>query len=219
MMMLSSTRSIVASKLLLQLLVGWKMESSVAFVPTTRLVSTRAGEIPATTSKQLATDSAGDAPEFGGAPDNEKESSSNDDSPSYEMGTVKVNDGGSDLTDRFKYKVHALMGDFDPVEGTANDETQDGNIMSALVKFPMQHTFDVVGKVSASTGDDGTNDYAATVKQIIFETTGDESIECDVIPRGKKFIKVRCRAMVESTTMINSIYDELGEMESTVMKF
>jgi len=34
-----------------------------------------------------------------------------------------------------------------------------------------------------------------------------------------KFVKVRCTAMVESTAMINSIYDELGQMESTVMKF
>lgn len=112
------------------------------------------------------------------------------------------------------------MGDYDPTDGIADDENQDGNIMRALFTFPMQQTFDVVGKISISTDDDkGANDYAESVKKIVFETTGDENIEYDIIPRGKKFTKVRCTAMVESTTMINMIYDKLGQMESTVMKF
>jgi len=77
--------------------------------------------------------------------------------------------------------------------------------------------FDVVGKISS---DDETNQgYCDRVKAIIYGTTGDDAIECEIVPRGMKFVKVRCTAMVESTAMINSIYDELGQMESTVMKF
>jgi hypothetical protein len=44
-------------------------------------------------------------------------------------GSVRIDDGGSDLTDRFKYKVHALMGTYNPQAGT-DDERQDGNILN-----------------------------------------------------------------------------------------
>ena len=88
--------------------------------------------------------------------------------------------------------------------------------MKALITFPTQHVFDVVGKIQ---GDNDSDSYADQVRSIVFETTGDENIQCEIIPRGKKFVKVRCEATVESTTMINTIYEELGAMESTVMKF
>ena len=42
---------------------------------------------------------------------------------------IKMDDGGSDLTNRFKYKVNALMGVFDPKDGV-DDERQDGNILN-----------------------------------------------------------------------------------------
>jgi putative lipoic acid-binding regulatory protein len=137
--------------------------------------------------------------------------------------TMTIKDG-NDTSDRFNYKVHALMGDYDPTEGMPDNEDQDGNIMKALLTFPTQHVFDVVGRLSSndeSDTKDATNedDYADSVKRIVFDTTGDDDMECEVIPRGKKFVKVRCTAKVESTTMINTIYDELGRMESTVMKF
>lgn len=209
-------------KLLLQLLVGWKIEESTAFIHTPLV---QGKEIPTAHRKSIATVTPIDSRRF--ATDSEddamdsqdnKEDDTTEPSPAFEMdnATVRIDDGGSDMTDRFKYKVHALMGDYDPTDGVVDNENQDGNIMRALMTFPMQQTFDVVGKISA---DDTGKEYAETVKRIVFETTGDENIECDVIPRGKKFTKVRCKAMVESTTMINAIYDELGEMESTVMKF
>ena len=136
-------------------------------------------------------------------------------------------------TDRFKYKVHALMGTYDPAEGEVDDEGQDGNILKAMLTFPTQYVFHVVGrKIQLSTNDDDEDDnnnnnndddddddYASSVRKIIYETTGDDNIVCEIIPRGKKFIKVQCEAKVESATMINTIYDALGQMESTVMKF
>lgn len=42
---------------------------------------------------------------------------------------VRINDGGSDLSDRFKYKVNALRGVFDPPTGI-DDERQQGNILN-----------------------------------------------------------------------------------------
>jgi hypothetical protein len=59
----------------------------------------------------------------------EDESSSDDESeqPLIET-TVRIDDGGSNLTNRFKYKMHALMGTFDPKTGE-DDERQGGNIL------------------------------------------------------------------------------------------
>jgi hypothetical protein len=50
--------------------------------------------------------------------------------------TVKIDDGGSDLTDRFKYKVHALMGDYDAKDGAVDDERQDGHIFDGEKRYP-----------------------------------------------------------------------------------
>jgi len=139
--------------------------------------------------------------------------------PSFETtSTVRIDDGGSNLTDRFKYKVHALMGDYDPpTEGAADDEDQDGNIMRALVDFPTRHVFEAVGKAA---DDADRKVYADRVRTVVFESTGDDDgLELEVVPRGSKFVKVRCSATVQSTAMINAIYEELGKIESTVMKF
>ena len=53
----------------------------------------------------------------------------NDEEEMLARATVKIDDGGSDLTNRFKYKVNALMGVFDPTDGV-DDERQDGNILN-----------------------------------------------------------------------------------------
>jgi hypothetical protein len=53
---------------------------------------------------------------------------SDDSEPIFET-TVRIDDGGSNLTDRFKYKVNALMGTFDP-QTDNDDERQDGNILN-----------------------------------------------------------------------------------------
>ena len=42
---------------------------------------------------------------------------------------IRIDDHGSNLTDRFKYKVNALMGTFDPRSGV-DDERQEGNILN-----------------------------------------------------------------------------------------
>jgi putative lipoic acid-binding regulatory protein len=135
--------------------------------------------------------------------------------------SVTMDDGGSDLTDRFKYKVHALMGTYDPEPGKDN-ENQSGNILGALLQFPTQYTFSVVGRNiededSSSVGDIYANEVKAVIESALGET--EMEMEMRVTPRGKKFTKVSVSVSVESAAMITSIYEDLGQLESTVMKF
>ena len=224
--MLSLCRSLASVKFLLPLLVCWKVPESIGFAPTPlgTCVSILPTNIVPGTSFQRFASSSEESESDVSTNGNDKEIDGEeqmDASSSLETttSTLRIDDGGSNLTDRFKYKVHALMGDYDPSEGTMDDEDQDGNIMKALITFPTQHVFDVVGRINDETETTNGEDYAQKVKSIVFATTGDQDIVCEVIPRGKKFVKVQCEATVQSTTMINMIYDELGAMESTVMKF
>lgn len=138
---------------------------------------------------------------------------------------VTAGDDHSDLTDRFKYKVHALMGSFDPPPGAVDDENQTGNIIGAMLQFPTTYTFTVVGKNEiddtktereASSGDNYTNE----VKKVLESILGSNAkMEMRVVPRGKKFTRVSVKVDVESAALIASIYDELDALEATVMKF
>ncbi|CAB9524062.1 expressed unknown protein [Seminavis robusta] len=128
--------------------------------------------------------------------------------------TIKIDDGGSDLTDRFKYKVNALMGVFDP-QGD-DDERQDGNILNAMLTFPIQYSFNIVGK----TSDDTAEAFVQQVKDAVMETTGDEDgMQCQITPRGKNYTKVTVQATVQSAAMISGVYKALEGLEMTVMRF
>ena len=136
--------------------------------------------------------------------------------------SVTMDDGGSDLTDRFKYKVHALMGTYDPEPGKIDDENQSGNILGALLQFPTQYTFSVVGRNIVDENSSNVGDiYADEVKAVIESALGETEMDMEmrVTPRGKKFTKVSVSVSVESAAMITSIYKDLGQLESTVMKF
>lgn len=206
--MLSLNQSFLTGTLLLSILACWNLPESNGFVPNALSFIGNKVHFPENLFQRCAA---------AGSEETDNEETDSEEIDSEEGPSTRFKDV-NEMTDRFKYKVHALMGDYDPAEGMVDDEGQDGNIMKALLKFPTQHVFDVVGKVSAESDANG-EDYADKVKSIVFDTTGDDDIKCEIIPRGKKFVKVRCEAKVESTTMINNIYDELGEMESTVMKF
>jgi putative lipoic acid-binding regulatory protein len=173
---------------------------------------------------------------------------SDDSEPIFETKTVRIDDGGSDLDDRFKYKVHALMGTYDPQNGTDN-ERQDGNILNgkhcsneildvlstfecnseltllllyfmhaAMLNFPVRYTFNAVGRTG---GDEELRDvYVEEVKELILATSGDEDgLECQVTPRGKNFTKIQCAVEVQSAAMITLIYDNLEKLDRTVMRF
>ena len=140
-----------------------------------------------------------------------------DDEPMFTQSTVRIDDGGSNLTDRFKYKVNALMGVFDPANGV-DDERQDGNILNAMLQFPTEFSFSAVGRTS---GDDLlVEKYAQQVKEIVTALAGEEdNFQCRVTPRGKSFTRVSIKVRVDSAAVINSIYEELDKMEMTVMKY
>lgn len=140
-----------------------------------------------------------------------------EDLPLVAESTVKVDDGGSDLTDRFKYKVHALMGDFDPPPESVDDENQSGSIMDALTTFPTRYDFNVVGRTSGS--EKSKEEYIEAVKKIVSSSSGDDDLETRVTPRGKSFTRLSVSANVDSAAVINSIYDELAALEITVMRY
>lgn len=140
-----------------------------------------------------------------------------DEQPILQQSTVRIDDGGADLTDRFKHKVHALMGDYDPKFGEDN-ERQDGNILDAMLHFPTQFSFTAVGRTNGE--DSLKEDYVEQVKKIVTSMSGDEDkFQCKIAPRGKSFTRVSIQVTVESAAVINSIYDELGKVEMTVMKY
>lgn len=149
-----------------------------------------------------------------------------DDSGNEESGTdeepiidsvMRMDDEGSDLTDRFKYKVNALMGVFDPQAG-ADDERQSGNILNAMLKFPVRYSFNVVGRTS---GDEKLKDeYIDQVKSIVASLSGDgDRMEVRITPRGKNFTRVALQVTVESVAIINSIYVALEKSEKTIMQY
>ena len=121
--------------------------------------------------------------------------------PVYET-VIKMDDGGSDLTDRFKYKVNALMGVFDPQTGV-DDEQATGNILNALRKFPLRYTFNCVGRTN---GDDTEKEeYVSEIKRIVSSLSGDEEgVEMRITPRGKNFTRITLDVTVDSVAIINS---------------
>lgn len=139
-----------------------------------------------------------------------------DDEAIMTTSTVRIDDGGSNLTDRFKYKVNALMGVFDPPEGTDN-ENESGHILNAMLNFPVSYSFNVVGR---TLGDEiKTNDFVDQVKAAVLDSTGEDEMVCRVTPRGKNFTKVVIESNVQSAAMITAIYKELEGLEMSVMQF
>jgi len=139
--------------------------------------------------------------------------------PMIAQSEVKIDDHGSDLTDRFKYKVNALMGNYAPSQPDADNEDTDGNILNALMNFPAPYAFNIVGKTK---GEEALVDgYISKVKEIVGASSGggDDILEFAVKPRGKNFTKITAEVMVESSGMINTIYDELAKLEETIMRF
>ena len=153
---------------------------------------------------------------------NEPESSSSDSAddnngPIMETSTVRIDDGGSDLTNRFKYKVNALMGAFDPADSSTDNEHASGNILAGLLRFPVQYTFTVVGK----TKGDATlqSQFEGQVGSVILQETGEANWETLISPRGKNFTKVQVTVEVQSAEMISAIYKGLEDIELSVMQF
>ena len=57
------------------------------------------------------------------------------------------------------------------------------------------------------------------VQQAVRLGSGITEMEYVATPRGKNFTKVQVTARMESAAMINSVYQELANLEMTVMRF
>jgi putative lipoic acid-binding regulatory protein len=140
-----------------------------------------------------------------------------EDAPIIAQSTVKMDDHGSDLTDRFKYKVNALMGEFDPASADTDNENTDGNILNAMLTFPASYIFHIVGKTSGD--EEKAEEYVKLVKELVLNNSGDEELECVVKPRGKNFTKIMIETTVQSSSMITNIYEKVAALDETVMSF
>jgi putative lipoic acid-binding regulatory protein len=130
---------------------------------------------------------------------------------------VRIDDGGSNLTERFKYKVNALMGVFDP-PAEKDNENETGNILNAMLQFPVTYSFNVVGRTS---GEEAKKDFfVEQVKAAVTSISGpDDDMALRITPRGRSFTKVVIQAHVQSAAMITNIYKELEQIEMSVMQF
>jgi putative lipoic acid-binding regulatory protein len=89
--------------------------------------------------------------------------------------------------------------------------------LPAVLHFPANFTFSAVGKTN---GDERLRDvYAEQVKRAVLAISGDVDSTFEVLPRGKKFTKVQCVVEVQSATMISSIFEDIANLERTVMRF
>ena len=106
----------------------------------------------------------------------------------------------------------------DPTTGVDDTEQGSGNIMNALLQFPLVYTFHVVGRIH-SENEDHVYEFVQDVKSIVYDVTNDDSMVLKITPRGTKFTKLTIEAQVENTVMITSIYEQIQQMTVTVMQF
>jgi putative lipoic acid-binding regulatory protein len=125
----------------------------------------------------------------------------------------------NDMSQRFKYSVNALMGAFDPPSlGENNTERDDGNILNAMLLFPTKYTFTAVGRTNGDS--ELQEQYTQDVTNCILQATGDkDDMIRSIKPRGAKFTRVSVEVMVDSSTLVSGIYEALGNIEATVMKY
>jgi len=116
------------------------------------------------------------------------------------------------------------VGVFDPPTAQQDNERETGNILDAMLRFPVRYSFNVVGE----TGADGDSDesgvrecFVQDVMRVVLAESGDteDSVVCRVTPRGTKFTKVTVEAQVDSAAIIMNIYRELESLERCVMQF
>ncbi len=124
------------------------------------------------------------------------------------------------------FEVNALLGTYDSLLISGKEDTerdQIGGIINALCNFPTYHTFTVVAKtVTANnvSGIDSVNDiYVKEVTTLVESLSGYEVMDVDVKERGSKFIRVSFGVTVESVAILTSIYEGLGTLERTIMRY
>jgi putative lipoic acid-binding regulatory protein len=103
------------------------------------------------------------------------------------------------------------------VDSGTDTEQQSGNILNALLSFPSDYTFNVVGK---TLGNEALEEqFVRQVKNVVQVVTSNDTVKCTVLPRGTKYTKVSIEVNVASSDTISLIYEGLGQLELAVMRF
>lgn len=102
------------------------------------------------------------------------------------------------------------------MDGKKDNENVDGNILNAMLVFPTEYTFHVVGKTSSDSELQVTfvKDVKSALRPLV-----DAPIQYVVTPRGTSFTKVSMTANVESSEAIVAIYEKLASIPLSVMQF
>ena len=120
---------------------------------------------------------------------------------------------------------HCKTKNKDPIDSSKDTEATSGNILNALLKFPVSYTFHVVGKTS---GDDAIKAlFVEQVKSTMIQSSStpilmdhdDEDIRYEITERGTKYTKVSIQKEVVNAEEITHIYDQLSKLELCVMQF
>jgi hypothetical protein len=61
--------------------------------------------------------------------------------------------------------------------------------------------------------------YVKEIKTLVESLSGYKVMDVDVKPRGSKFIRVSFGVTVESVSILSSIYEGLGALERTIMRY
>jgi putative lipoic acid-binding regulatory protein len=102
------------------------------------------------------------------------------------------------------------------MDETKDNENVNGNILNALLDFPTDYTFHVVGKTGA---DAKLQESFVEAAKSALTSLVDAPLRCDVTPRGKSFTKVSMTANVPSAEAIASVYAKLEALPLSVMRF
>jgi putative lipoic acid-binding regulatory protein len=106
----------------------------------------------------------------------------------------------------------------DPIDAATDTEYVQGNILNALLTFPVSYTFHVVGKTSGDETLQST--FVQQVKDVVKNTnTNDDDPTYHITPRGAKYTKVSIEKQVLNSEEIALIYTQLSNLELSVMQF
>lgn len=107
------------------------------------------------------------------------------------------------------------------MDASTDTETTSGNILNALMKFPVTYTFHVVGKTNgdAATQSSFVQQVQRTIQESSDSDDDDEQVRYDVTQRGTKYTKVSIQKQVMNAQEITFIYDQLSQLDRSVMQF
>jgi putative lipoic acid-binding regulatory protein len=105
----------------------------------------------------------------------------------------------------------------DPVDSGTDTEQQSGNILNAMLSFPSDFTFHVVGRTLGNVALE--EQFVRQVKDVVQVATSQDELKCTVLPRGTKYTKVSIEVNVANSDAISLIYERLGRLELAVMRF